>query len=255
MRQAQGLTMNPGTQVMDSTPQPRLILMLKYPRAGAVKTRLAPAMGEERACELYRALVRHTLNAVERLRFDEHVFMEVRIAGAPSDAAVREWLGEELHFIPQGDGELGERMDRAVHNAFAEGAPSVIVIGADCPELTAEHLRDGLRALESHDVVLGPAADGGYYLIGMRRFLPELFRGIQWGGEQVFEQTLAAGRELGVAFQVLDTLDDVDRPEDLPLWARTATAQAGGKGRVSVIIPAFNEAEHLGANPRSGDGR
>src|SRR5437899_13040386 len=96
---------------------------------------------------------------------------------------------------PQGDGDLGKRMERAVQEAFEGGAPAAIVIGADCPELGAGHLAAALRVLERKDVVLGPAADGGYYLIGMRRFLPEAFRGIEWSSERVLDQTLAALRQ------------------------------------------------------------
>src|SRR5260221_505907 len=224
---------------------PRLILMLKYPQAGGVKTRLVPALGAQRAGELYRALVRHTLNEVERLTPHEQIAVEVRIAGAPDAEAARDWLGKGLRLLPQGEGGLGQRMERAVCNAFAEGSSRVVVIGADCPELTPDHLHAAFRALESTDVVLGPAADGGYYLIGMRAFLPELFRGIEWSSALVMEQTLAAARGAGAGFQLLETLHDLDRPEDLPFWARTDSAKAAGAGRISVIIPALNEAQHL----------
>ncbi len=229
---------------MISKTQSRLILMLKYPQAGEVKTRLIPALGGRRACELYRALVRHTLNEVERFTAQEQVSVEARVADVPVDGAVSQWL-EGVHFRLQGDGSLGQRMERAVQDAFADGAPSVVVIGADCPQLTRERLRAAFRALESKDVVLGPATDGGYYLIGMRRFLPELFRGIHWSSALVLEQTLTALRQARIEGQLLDTLHDLDRPEDLPCWAQTHSAKATGKGKISVIIPALNEASHL----------
>lgn len=225
--------------------QTKLILILKYPRPGAVKTRLIPALGEWRACELYRALVRHTLGEAQRFSSKSTVSLAARVANAPDDDAVRQWLGEGIPYEPQGEGDLGQRMERVVHDEFAEGASPVVLIGADCPELTAEHLHAAVRALEGKDVVLGPAADGGYYLIGMRRLVPELFRGIQWGSGLVLDQTLTAARKTRVECQLLDTLHDLDRPEDLSFWAQTRTAQLAGKGRISIIIPALNEAQNL----------
>jgi rSAM/selenodomain-associated transferase 2/rSAM/selenodomain-associated transferase 1 len=232
---------------MSSNALPRIILMLKYPQPGLVKTRLVPALGEQRACELYRALVRHTLREVERFTAHERVSIQVRIAGAPDCEIARQWLGAEMLFAPQGDGDLGQRMERAVQEAFEKGGPAAIVIGADCPELAAGHLAAALRVLERKDVVLGPAADGGYYLIGMRRLLPEPFRGIEWGSERVLDQTLAALRQARVECELLDTLHDIDRAEDLPFWAETNSAKAMGSGKVSVIVPALNEAAHLPA--------
>lgn len=223
----------------------RLLLMLKYPQPGTVKTRLVPALGERRACELYRVLVRHTLDEARRFASKSSTSLTARIANAPDDDAIRQWLGDGVHFEPQGDGDLGERMERAVQDAFTEGASSVVVIGADCPELTSEHLDSAFHALESKEVVLGPAADGGYYLIGLRSFLPELFRDIQWSTDSVLEQTLAIARGGRVGCELLDTLHDMDHPEDLILWAQSQTAQAAGKGKISVIIPAVNEAKDL----------
>lgn len=219
--------------------------MLKYPRPGAVKTRLVPALGERRAYALYTALARHAVGEAKQLTGGGETSVEASIADGPDDAAAREWLGGGLRIRPQGDGDLGQRMERAVREALAEGASSVVLIGADCPELTAERLASAFGVLEGTDVVLGPAADGGYYLIGMRRLLPEVFRGIQWGGELVLEQTLDAARAAGIEWRLLDTLSDVDRPEDLPVWAKSTAAQAAGKGGISVIIPARNEAERL----------
>ncbi len=225
--------------------KPCLILMLKYPQPGAVKTRLIPVLGERRACEVYRALVCHTLEEAQRFASKSSAALVVRVAGAPDDDAVRRWLGDGIRFQPQGDGDLGQRMERAVQDAFAEGASSVVVIGADCPNLTAGHLDAAFRALESNEVVFGPAFDGGYYLIGMRRFLPELFRDISWSTESVLEETMVAANNAGVQWRSLETLHDLDRPDDLPLWAQSRPAQLTGKGKVSVIIPVLNEANGL----------
>jgi len=225
----------------------RLILMLKFPTPGTVKTRLAPALGQQRACELHRALVRQTLAEVARFAKREPVTVEVRLAGAPDVAAGRAWLGESVTIREQGEGDLGERMDRAVHCAFAEKASEVVVIGGDCPQLTAEHLAAAFAALAHDDAVLGPAADGGYYLIGQRRPLSVLFQGIRWGSTEVLAQTLAVARAHSIAVAQLATLHDVDLPEDLSFWAKTPAARAAGRTGLSIIIPALNEEMQLGA--------
>ncbi|MBI4623361.1 MAG: TIGR04283 family arsenosugar biosynthesis glycosyltransferase, partial [Verrucomicrobia bacterium] len=126
-------------------------------------------------------------------------------------------------------------------------AEAVVVIGGDCPQLTAEHLAAAFTALARTDAVLGPAADGGYYLIGLRRPLPALFHGIRWGGSEVLAQTLAAAGALPVDVTQLATLRDLDVPEDLAVWAETPAARAAGRGGVSVVIPALNEEQQLPA--------
>lgn len=224
--------------------------MLKYPRPGAVKTRLIPALGEARACELYRDLVRHTLAEVERFAARGGVAIEARVAGAPDEAAVRAWLGGAMTIRHQGEGDLGQRMERAVHAAFAEADAPVVVIGGDCPQLAAGHLAEAFAGLARADAVIGPAADGGYYLIGLRRRLPSLFHGIRWGGQEVLAQTLAAARALSVDVVQLEPLRDVDEAGDLVAWAELPAVQAAGRGRVSVVIPACNEAPEL---PRTLD--
>ena len=221
--------------------------MLKYPRPGAVKTRLIPALGEARACELYRALVRHALATVDEFASSDGgaLVVEARVAGAPDATTAQAWLGAGVSICEQGDGDLGARMERATREAFVEGAGAVVVIGADCPQLTAATLGAAFVALGEKEIVLGPAADGGYYLIGLRRARPELFRGIAWSTDAVLAQTLAAARAFSVDCHLLKTLRDVDEPEDLAVWSATAGAQAAGRGGVSVVIPALNEAHYV----------
>ncbi|WP_083767842.1 TIGR04283 family arsenosugar biosynthesis glycosyltransferase [Opitutus terrae] len=221
--------------------------MLKFPRPGTVKTRLVPALGAHRACELYCSLVRHTLTEVERFKASAEVAVEARLTDAPDEAAARAWLGGDIVIRDQDDGDLGQRMDRAVQVAFAEGAETVAVIGGDCPQLTDRHLASAFAALEQAEAVIGPAADGGYYLIGLRRPLPTLFRGVSWGGADVLAQTLANARAFAIEISQLATLRDLDVPDDLPLWTQTPVARAAGRGGVSVVIPTLNEQEQLPA--------
>jgi rSAM/selenodomain-associated transferase 2/rSAM/selenodomain-associated transferase 1 len=223
----------------------RLILMLKFPVPGTVKTRLIPALGAERACALHRALVAHTLAEVAAGAARAGISVEVRVGGAPDEGAARAWLGEGFDIRGQGEGELGARLDRAVAAAFAEDAGGVVVIGGDCPDLTTGHIAAAFAALERHDVVLGPATDGGYYLIGLRRPQPALFQGIRWGGETVLAQTVAAAQKSAMSVVQLTPLGDVDEPRDLALWARTAAARKVGRGGVSVVMPVKNEARAL----------
>jgi rSAM/selenodomain-associated transferase 2/rSAM/selenodomain-associated transferase 1 len=225
----------------------RLILMCKYPRPGAVKTRLGPALGMDRACDLHRALVAHTVAEMTRFAAQggDGVCLEARVADAPDEASARAWLGAGLSIRPQGDGDLGQRMARAVESAIDDGVEAVVVIGGDCPELTATQLGMAFAALVQKDLVLGPASDGGYYLIGLQRACPALFAGIAWGGPEVRAQTLAIARERALAVTLLAELSDVDVPADLALWARTPAARTTGRGGISVIIPTLNEAAIL----------
>lgn len=222
-----------------------LILMLKYPCPGEVKTRLVPALGERRASELYREMARHSLDVARRFAAKSDVSLTARIAGAPDDEAVCHWLGDGIRLQPQGKGDLGQRMEQGVSEAFNEGASSVVVIGADCPELAVGHLDAAYRALDSSEVVFGPAADGGYYLVGLSRFVPGLFRNIPWSTASVLEESLAVAYKAGVQWKLLETLHDVDLPDDLHLWAQSLPAQAAGKEKTSIVVPALNEAKEL----------
>jgi rSAM/selenodomain-associated transferase 2 len=138
-------------------------------------------------------------------------------------------------------------MARAFEEGFDRGLERIVIIGTDCPELTPELLHQAFVALRDHDLVLGPASDGGYYLIGLRRPVPELFRGMPWGTGDVRRRTLEAAERGGISVFELKQLDDVDRPEDLEVWERSKE-----KGRkLSVVIPALNEADTIAAAAKS----
>ena len=116
-------------------------------------------------------------------------------------------------------------MDRALAEAFFEGAERIVIIGTDCPEITPELIRESFDRLATSDLVLGPATDGGYYLIGLRRPAPRLFTDIPWGSQRVLEETLGRARELSYDVSLLKQLSDVDRPEDLAVWHRVRRLQ------------------------------
>lgn len=183
---------------------------------GLAKTRLIPALGAEGAAELHRRMTVQTLVGANTLRDARGVETEVRFCGGTVGQMV-ELFGNDRVYTDQGDGALGDRLRRAVADAFEAGCTAVAVIGTDCPGLTRQMLADAFDCLTRADVVLGPAQDGGYYLIGMTRRIDGLFAGVPWGTERVLRITLAAADRLGLIVALLPTLGDVDRPEDLPL--------------------------------------
>jgi uncharacterized protein len=197
-----------------------LAVFVKEPRPGTVKSRLAAAVGPEAAAGVYRVLAEEVVRrtAPRRDEYERVVVFDPPAAGA----AIGEWLGVTAGaLLPQVPGDIGVRMDRAFDALFQRGARRVALIGTDVPALRFEDVRDALETLDDHDVAVGPATDGGYYLIALKRPAPELFRGIGWSGPDVLARTLdrAAGRALSV--RVLRTIGDVDTIEDLAAeWER-----------------------------------
>ncbi len=126
-----------------------------------------------------------------------------------------QWLGPDLDYLAQPDGDLGQRLTGAFREAFGQGYFRVVIIGADCPDLLASHIEEAFSILRSQDLVIGPATDGGYYLIGLSRPEPALFAAIPWGAGDVLEKTLEIAEQKGLSLAQLETLSDVDRPEDL----------------------------------------
>jgi len=170
------------------------------------KTRIIPALGADGAAELHRRLTERTLEQVRATGLP----YEVRTTGRPPEECAR-WLGT-ASVADQGDGDLGARLQRAA-------APfPTIFIGADAPDLSAQHLVDAADALADHDAVIGPALDGGYWLLGLARQQDGLFADMPWGTDQVFPITLARLRESGRSVAMLPRLADLDRPEDLSRW-------------------------------------
>jgi len=218
----------------------RLVLFTRFPEARRVKTRLIPALGQEGATALHRRLVLRTLRTAETACDLCDADLEIRFEGGSEDA-MQHWLGDRLHCRPQGDGDLGDRMARAIDESCVAGAQATIIIGSDSPGLSPDVIKSGFEELTTNSVVLGPAADGGYYLIGLTQSLPELFRNISWGTDRVLGESLKILAGSNIYPALLTTLEDIDRPEDLPAWDRVAAAEEVDHRSVSVVIPAFNE--------------
>lgn len=192
----------------------RLIIFTRYPCPGKTKTRIIPALGEQGAADLQHNMTLHILRVAEHALRPGRT-LEIRYEGGDA-SRVRQWLGNQVrHLNRQPKGDLGKRLKVSFGEAFAEGACSVVAIGADCPDITADVLDQAFGALLHDELVVGPATDGGYYLIGMNRLRPELFADISWGTAMVLEETLKKAEKIGSTLTLLKTLDDIDRPEDL----------------------------------------
>jgi uncharacterized protein len=228
----------------------RLILFARCPVPGRAKTRLIPALGPEGAAALHRRLVLRTLRTAHEACRATPAELEVRFDGG-TEHTMSHWLGDSARFLPQGAGDLGERMARAFEESFRSRAPATVIIGSDCPGLTPDVITAAFARLTETPVVLGPAQDGGYYLIGLSRPMPELFRGIPWGTDRVLTDSLSVLQRRGCKPVLLDPLEDIDRPEDLPAWRRIAASEDSCLDRVSVIIPALNEEHHIAATLRA----
>lgn len=223
----------------------KLAVFTKFPEAGCVKTRLIPALGAQGAAELHSQMVQHTLEHVMELGRMRKVEAHVRCAGATPDEFTSQF-GAMLPYESQSAGDLGARM----HDAFGimlRSASTAVIIGTDCPELNASLLDRAFDSLRTNDVVLGPAFDGGYYLIGLRRPIPHLFQDISWSSEHVLAETLCRASLLGLNVHLLPELSDVDEPKDLPIWDAVRnnsmkSVLAGARPDLSIIIPTLNEA-------------
>jgi rSAM/selenodomain-associated transferase 1 len=203
---------------------------VKLPVKGNVKTRLAETIGDAAALALYRCFVSDTLAAVRRTGYPTLVFFH------PPDAqrAVTDWLGDDITFLPQEGADLGERMSAAFQKAFLR-CPRAVLVGSDIPDLPPASLHEAFEVLKTRDAVIGPARDGGYYLIGFSSagIVPAAFEGIEWGGPRVFEETLAILRKHGLNVHVLPTWDDIDDCHDLK--ALCDRQKGLPRGRLSTI--------------------
>lgn len=185
-----------------------IIVFQKYPEPGKVKTRLAESIGAKKAANIYAFLIRHTHQQLQDVNAAIFVFYQ-----GPIDS--HDYPKQDYFFHPQKGKDLGDKMSQAFQEVFEKGFDQVLIIGTDCYELKSKHLQEAFTAIKKNDVVIGPARDGGYYLLGMREFSPNLFRGIAWSSESVLRATLKNAADAGLSSQLLEMLNDVDRYEDL----------------------------------------
>ncbi|GMQ27602.1 TIGR04282 family arsenosugar biosynthesis glycosyltransferase [Algoriphagus confluentis] len=184
-----------------------LIIFQKNPELGKVKTRLAAGIGDLKALEIYRNLIQITCEEAQETGFEVFVFYSSFI---PDQVAF-----PRFQALLQKGKDLGERMENAFHEVFAMGYSKAIIIGTDCPELSTEILLEAESKLETNEVVIGPAEDGGYYLLGLKSLHPELFRSIAWSTGSVLKETLGRARAFRLKSELLVQLSDLDTEEDL----------------------------------------
>src|SRR5258706_2213677 len=204
--------------------EPRLILFTGYPFAGRARPCLISALGAEGAAALDRRLVLRALRTAQQACRTVPADLEVHFDGA-NERAVSHWLGNNARFVPQRAGDLGERMSGAFEESFRTGSTAAVIIGSDCPGLGPDVITEAFARLTETPVVLGPAQDGGYYLVELSLPMPELFRGIPWGTDRVLADSLAVLQQRGCKAALLKPLTDIDRPEDLPAWNRIAASE------------------------------
>lgn len=225
-RAGEAASPRPGASV---PPRPPVLLVFaRTPVEGQVKTRLAHRIGDAAALRVYRRMARDVVDSVRAGPWRTVVCHD----SSTGDAPLRDWLGpHRLEFRRQGEGDLGTRMQGCLAKALEESR-KVCLIGTDAPGLGKREVEAAFRALEDHDVVLGPALDGGYYLVGLNRPAPELFRDIPWSTDAVLGATLDRARAGGLRVTLLEPLQDVDTLEDLERVCTAFPHLAAEVGRV-----------------------
>ena len=184
-----------------------LLIFTRNPELGKVKSRLAKGVGKENALSIYKKLLQHTREVVTQVDCDRWVGYSVSIRDNDM------WATRDFKKFKQEGDDLGDRMKHAFKAAFAAGHKKVIIVGSDLYDLRARHIEEAFAALDTQETVIGPAKDGGYYLLGMKSLIPEVFSNKEWGTETVYETTLAnLNKE---KLHTLEELNDIDFAEDL----------------------------------------
>jgi len=188
----------------------RLILFAKNPEKGKVKTRLAKSIGDDKALEIYHALVQQSAIVCTAVNSERVVYYTTFTD--TSDAYDNVAFDKKM----QVEGDLGGRMHAAFLEEFTEGYKKVVIVGSDCYDLTEEHIHQAFRILDTKDVVIGPANDGGYYLLGMRSLISELFFEKSWSTPKLISETKATLKEQNLSFEFLEELTDLDEIHEMP---------------------------------------
>lgn len=214
-----------------------LIIFLRHPKNGQVKTRLAKTTSKDFAIKFYKQCAEkifHTTKeilGINRLAFYSNQSEKKEVVA---------WLGDEFLFIPQEGDDLGSRMKNAFNNAFNIGSEKVIIIGTDIPELSIVIIKDAFSALNKNDVVIGPSKDGGYYLLGLNKMHSELFDEIEYSTSLVLSETIARIKDLGLSYHLLPVLSDVDTEADLIDWINS-NSHASFKKEITLAYKSIQE--------------
>jgi uncharacterized protein len=201
-----------------------LVVFARAPELGRVKTRVAAELGAHAALSAYRRLADHVMAAVQG---GERYSLTVAYTPPDAERQMRQWLGWSVSLTPQAEGDLGDRMQRAIADAISNGAERVVVIGTDCPDVTAATVEEAFARLADADIVLGPATDGGYYLIGMSRLHRSVFDDVPWSSPETLRVTLARVRAAGLSVAQLEERRDIDTADDWRAWLASGADQSG----------------------------
>ncbi|MBS3755312.1 MAG: TIGR04282 family arsenosugar biosynthesis glycosyltransferase [Desulfobacterales bacterium] len=216
-----------------------LIVFVKAPVRGTVKTRLAEDLGDSGAVRLYRALVEDLLATIYRMNINLRIFYHP----GKHEALMRKWLGADAPLFVQQGADLGQRMHHALGCTAAEGFRSVVLIGSDIPGLNDQIINNAFSLLGAYPAVIGPAVDGGYYLIGFRAgcIFMGAFTGIDWGTPNVLEKTLQRFRQKGKETPLLPSLRDIDTRADLQAFAAGLSDGAARSSRLQHMRAVLGE--------------
>jgi rSAM/selenodomain-associated transferase 1/rSAM/selenodomain-associated transferase 2 len=189
-----------------------LIVFVRYPWKGKVKTRLAATIGDKKACSVYKIIAENIINEIKQIpNCNKYIFYSVK----KEKELIKKWLGKDFYYVNQEGKDLGERMRNAFRIVFGHGAKKVIILGTDIPNLSTANLTNAIKALEKTETVVGPSIDGGFYLLGMKKFYPQLFEDIQYSTNTVLEETIQKIKFSHLSFDLLERLQDIDTEYDL----------------------------------------
>ncbi len=186
-----------------------LLIFIKNPELGQVKTRLAAKIGQPAALAVYHKLLQHTREVVQEIPFQRYLFYSKYVPEQD------EWPPHQFIKLIQEGSDLGDRMQRAFQEVLSRGHEKAIIIGSDCPQLQTQHLLAAETALDTHNFAIGPAQDGGYYLLGLKQIVPQIFANKPWSSSQVRSLTLQDLVQKQQSYSLLEELSDIDQLEDL----------------------------------------
>jgi rSAM/selenodomain-associated transferase 1/rSAM/selenodomain-associated transferase 2 len=208
-----------------------VILFVKYPVEKKVKTRLAKRIGNKKAVNIYSLLAENVVKNIQRLK---NTYNYIFYSEESEKEKIKNWIKGGYFYAPQKGNGLGEKMSNAFKLVFGHGATKVLIVGTDIPDVSTDVIEEAIRVLDQYDVVIGPSPDGGYYLLGMKKFTPELFENITYSTNTVFEDTIEKMKTKNLSYTTLETLEDIDTESELMNWLN-GSKEARLKKEISKI--------------------
>lgn len=205
--------------MIKNSEQNALIIFARYPSLGKVKTRLASTYGKEFALKFYSKCLTHLFKLLLQNKNDK-ITQYIFCSEKKELNSMKKFAGDGFIYCFQEGNNLGERLQNAFEKVFNNGASKAVIVGTDVPDTSNEIITQSFELLDSNDIVIGPSFDGGYYLLGMKKFLPDLFSRIDWSTKSVLEKTLVKIKTANLTFAKLEELYDIDEENSLKLWLK-----------------------------------